>query len=457
MKEIRRNGWSQSNSKNCDPFELKKSQKSKNTKDIYSNGETSARFVITGSETEPVIVNERPQKRKRVKKKVKGTRNVKVVDVYSIAIIAMRIMGCPITIKQILLVSPVRNLGRYLPRHMKLSSSSCDHMFKFTRTDWRNFFDELRCSLLVTYYHLLKPFTNGIEDLIDNQNIIYVLLTKHIEYLCQVFRLPQDVKTIIKLQSLSTFNQSTIDITTTPILPVIDLYAGALVYISLVTVSFESKSKNEIWIEWLDQFIRSEKDNNKEAESDYLLQMLGDTESKTKSKKIIKRLKRLHSVLDLMFKLKPTNEEGREISSLNLKWNGTYHSFCDEAYNSLFDENQFETFADSIPIQMNLKEMFNPTDKSTKESRSDKRWNIFKRRQPTEEGKAYYDFIIRKCCWIFNSQDYHSNGKKAKLRKIDLESFLPHFELFEIISTILSVKPFQLVTFVAKLIQIKTV
>ena len=38
-----------------------------NTKDIYSNGETSARFVITGSETEPVIVNERARKRKRVK------------------------------------------------------------------------------------------------------------------------------------------------------------------------------------------------------------------------------------------------------------------------------------------------------------------------------------------------------------------------------------------------------
>ena len=261
---------------------------------------------------------------------------------------------------------------------------------------------------------------------------------------------------MISLQAHNIFRMSKIhkSIGNYVILPFIDIYAGALVYLSLITISFNGNTEHSKWSEWLDHFTRLESDFQKDHLTDFILKLMdtrGDNRSKTKKSK--RQWNKHANVMDRLIKIIAPVYERKNMESPNLTWTGRYHLLSDITFHSKRSD-----LMDAIPQKVNLKSVINPTHQGKESSgtlRSKTRWEHFKKRQPTENGYEYHQFIIRKCCWIFNTDDYHGGRKKSRLSRDDLSDIFPRYQLFNLISTAMCLKPYEFAPFIAVLSDIE--
>ena len=205
---IRQDGFSGADDTKYDPSSKKKLEGEKDRENIYTDGQTSAKFVLTDADSdEPVIEN-----RKKKKRKVTYSRKSKPIlplDAYSLAWLIFNSFGEAITIEEMLSISPLSNILRHLPKHMTISRGNFDRSFKISYAA-STIFDDLRCAIYMTYTHLLPPFCyiNSGFDHRTKPKIITALIINFINKLAREFRFPSDITTAISTLVIHFFKSS---------------------------------------------------------------------------------------------------------------------------------------------------------------------------------------------------------------------------------------------------------
>ena len=205
---IRQDGFSGADDTKYDPSSKKDKDDGKDRENIYTDGQTSAKFVLTDADSdEPVI-----EKRKKKRRKVTYSRKSKPIlplDAYSLAWLIFNSFGEAITIEEMLSISPISNILRHLPKHMTISRGNFDRPFK-TSYAASKIYDDMRCAIYMTYTHLLPPFCyiNSGFDHRTKPNIITALVINFINKLAREFRFPSDITTAISTLVIHFFKSS---------------------------------------------------------------------------------------------------------------------------------------------------------------------------------------------------------------------------------------------------------
>ena len=207
---IRQDGFSGADDRIYDPSSKKLLDEGNDRENIYTDGQTSAKFVLTDADSdEPVI-----EKRKRKRRKVTYSRKSKPIqplDAYSLAWLTFNSFGEAITIEEMLTISSLSNISRHLPKHMTISKGNFDKIFKISYAK-STIYDDMRCAIYMTYTHLLPPFCyiNSGFDHRTKPNIITALIVNFIKKLARDFRFPSDITTAISSLVIHFFKTSTL-------------------------------------------------------------------------------------------------------------------------------------------------------------------------------------------------------------------------------------------------------
>ena len=205
---IRQDGFSGADDTKYDPSSKKDQNEGKDRENIYTDGQTSAKFVLTDADSDEPIIEKRKKKRRKVTYSRKS-KPILALDAYSLAWLIFNSFGEAITIEEMLSISPLSNISRHLPKHMTISRGNFDKSFKVSYAA-TTIYDDLRCAIYMTYTHLLPPFCyiNSGFDHRTKPKIITALIISFINKLARDFRFPSNITTAISTLVIHFFKSS---------------------------------------------------------------------------------------------------------------------------------------------------------------------------------------------------------------------------------------------------------
>ena len=205
---VRQDGFSGAEDRIYDPSWKKANDEGNDRENIYTDGQTSAKFVLTDADSDEPVIEKRTKKRRKVTYSRKS-KPIQPLDAYSLAWLIFNSFGEAITIEEMLSISSLSNISRHLPRHMTISRGNFDKIFKISYAK-STIYDDLRCAIYMTYTHLLPPFcyiNSGFDDR-TKPNIITALIVNFINKLATEFRFPPNITTAISALVLHFFKTS---------------------------------------------------------------------------------------------------------------------------------------------------------------------------------------------------------------------------------------------------------